>query len=715
MLVGPGPAYAARRGAQTPLTVTIDGLTPSAIAPKAGGTVMVSGSVTNTSQDPWLDVTVYPFISATPMTTTTELAEAARTDETVEVGGRLTSEGDYSHLGDLAPGQTVSYTLVIPREDLGATEPGVYWFGVHALGSGPEGADRLADGRARTFLPMLSRDRQPVRAAVIVPLRAHVVRTPDGAVAALDAWERMLSPRGRLGHARAAATSAGGDTLSWLVDPGVLDAMRQLADGNPPRNIAPTEKPGNGATTSPSPSAGPSPSASATATPKPDQRTEDVAALASSWLDVMLPVLRRSEVLALPYGDIDLSGAAAHARDVYETARTRSIAFFEGLGIPATQVNAPPVGVVSRDALTLGDTATPMVLSSAALPDELGWGRESAPAVVEADGRTVVVSSAEAASGGPGPGEPQADVPLRQRVLAEAAVRALDPARPPLVVTMPQRWNPTDPVGFVAGLDQPWLDLVGVSAATVGAVAPEVDGGALRYPASAAREELPADRFASAESLIRTGRTLQRVLSRNDTVAAEVVDEALTDVGYFARDASDGQPSDPSAASRGWILAQLGQIRVEGPSAVTLSGASGRFAATLVNGLDQPVSVVIRPDTDPGIRIRAPKSVQVAARSRMTVLLNAADARAGVHNVTLRVEDSEGTRLGSFASVPIRAAQVSNIIWLFLGVGGALLFGAIAVRLVRRIRASRAPGVTGGDPPVQRAEGRSEGQVRAGE
>jgi len=687
--LGPSPAYAARRvGETTPLSVTIDSLSPSSVTPRRGGTITVTGTVTNTDDAPWVGVAVYPFASATPMTTTAELAEAARSDETLEVGARILA--DKVDVGDLEPGQTASYTIVVPRKDIvdaggvPVTAPGVYWFGVHALGSGPEGNDDRAHGRARTFLPLLPARMPPVRAAVIAPLRVHVVRSPDGRLAPLDAWQRLLSSTGRLGRARATGTSLAGSSLSWLVDPAVLDALRQLAAGNPPRNIAPTEEPSDGGTASPSPTASASPSASPA--PEPDPQTETIAALASSWLNAMIPVLQRSEVLALPYGDLDLSAAASHDPEIYETARTRSIGLFEDLDIPATQVNAPPRGSLSQGALRLGDAATPTVLSSSALPDELGWGTESTPAVVDANGRRLVVSSAGAGEGGPGPGDPQADVPLRQRILAEAAVRALDPARPPLVVTLPQRWNPDQPASFVGGLAQPWLELTGLSAATGGQVAPAVDPADLDYPATASADELPAGRFASAGALIRTGRTLQRVLTRNDTVASEVVDETLSNLSYSAR----GGVGDPSAASHGWIVAQLGQIRIEGPEGLTLSGSSGRFPATVVNGLDQPVTVTIRAATAPGIDIRAPRSVQVAANSRITVPITAHGARAGVHNVTLQLFDSDRTPLGGSVEVSVRAAQVSNIIWLFLGVGGALLFGAIAVRLVRRLRSSRA-------------------------
>ena len=50
--------------------------------------------------------------------------------------------------------------------------------------------------------------------------------------------------------------------------------------------------------------------------------------------------------------------------------------------------------------------------------------------------------------------------------------------------------------------------------------------------------------------------------------------------------------------------------------------------------------------------------------------------------MTLLLTDSEGTPLGSSDSLPIRSNRVSNVIWLILGTGVALLFGTIVVRLV---------------------------------
>jgi hypothetical protein len=53
------------------------------------------------------------------------------------------------------------------------------------------------------------------------------------------------------------------------------------------------------------------------------------------------------------------------------------------------------------------------------------------------------------------------------------------------------------------------------------------------------------------------------------------------------------------------------------------------------------------------------------------------------------VTDEEGRPLGSSTDLPIRAAQVSELIWYLMGGGVLLLFSAIGVRLFRRIRGHR--------------------------
>ena len=62
----------------------------------------------------------------------------------------------------------------------------------------------------------------------------------------------------------------------------------------------------------------------------------------------------------------------------------------------------------------------------------------------------------------------------------------------------------------------------------------------------------------------------------------------------------------------------------------------------------------------------------------------------GVHQVKLVLTDEEGTRLGPAADLPIRSSQSGRVIWVIIGVGAALLFGAIALRLFRRFTGKKA-------------------------
>ena len=107
-----------------------------------------------------------------------------------------------------------------------------------------------------------------------------------------------------------------------------------------------------------------------------------------------------------------------------------------------------------------------------------------APTLADVDGHEVVLTSATAVEGGPGPDDPLATVAVRQRILSEAAVRLLSPGNEPLVVTLPTDWAPLDIRGFYTGLDVDWIDLSRVSDLTDSVVeaARARPGGGLRLP-----------------------------------------------------------------------------------------------------------------------------------------------------------------------------------------------------------------------------------------
>ena len=348
-----------------------------------------------------------------------------------------------------------------------------------------------------------------------------------------------------------------------------------------------------------------------------------------------------------------------------------------------TRAVGPPAGYLSTPAYRMVRRDSTLLVSDHSF-------RGPAPATAQVAGREVTVTSSAAALGGPGPNDPLATIPLRQQVLAESALRALSPDPEPLVVLLPSSWHPDGTTGFFAGLEVPWVRLTSVSGATSAAgPGPDVDPRDLVYPTRQSVRSLDAANFTSANRLRRRGQLLQQVLTRNDEVAGSVRDESMTGLAYSDRNFPNAARAAADRSSL-WISDQLASIRVQAPRAVTLSSSSGKFSATVVNGLDYPVRVRLESVADAPLTISETEPLDIPAKGRVSVLLEATTSQLGVHNVELLVTTENGAPLGSSDTLPIRSNQVSDVIWLILGTGVALLFGAIAVRLVRRVRAARA-------------------------
>ena len=713
-------AEAAVRPAADPLRVTID--TMPSVLPRRGP-VRVTGSVTNRDDDTWRDVRVYAFMSREPITTSDGLAEAVATPADAQVGDRIIDvarPGTEDTIDQLEAGTSAQFALTIPRRDLTITSAGVYWFGIHALGDGPTGRLDGADGRARTFLPYVPPTRRSVDTALVVPVRRLVSHTPDGAIGRLDRWATDLAPGGSLRSLVDLGVSAGARPVTWLVDPAVVDAVRRIAAGNPGRDLGATgnggEQPdeGTGASESSSPSTDPSATGSPGATGStggPDgpgasggtaggdltEAEKAAAADAATWLDRLHEGVTGSEVLSLPYGDVDVAAAAQHDPRVFRAARARAGSRLAPWGLPTQAAVAPPSGYLDPAGIRLARRRTTVLLSDRAFgPD--------APAVAKTAHRRVVVASSGATGGGPGPDWRMSPLALRQRIVSEAALRLLTEDGRPLVAVLPATWRPGAAPGFFEGLDLSWLHLTDVGTVRSRPGRPvAVPADRLDYPDSQAGLQLDADRFVAADDLVRSGATLQNLLSQNDTVAGEIRDEAYTDLSYASR--VHARATRLSAElSRAWVDDRLHAVRIDAPRAVILSSGNGRFAASVTNPLDEPVSVRIRAVADPPLDVSVPKQpVELGPRSRTTVLLDAASSAVGIRDVTLVLTDRDGVPLGSSDDLPIRSNRVSNVIWLIIGTGLALLFLAIVVRLVRRIRTARRgvpgparPGTEGG-------------------
>ncbi len=690
--VATGPASARASGPEAqedPLLVHIDTMSP--VLPRKG-TVEIAGTVTNVSDDTYTRVNLHVFSSFLPLTDATTLAASAAIDPSQYVGPRVTEPGTFATVDLLEPGQSATFADSVPVELLGIPDlPGVYWIGVHAIGDGPTVRDEVADGRARTFIPRLPPGKRTQEASVIIALRNRVWFDPEGRVGGTARWARWLEEGGRLDAALDTADAAGTTPYSWLVDPAILVALKRLASGNPPRSLAPDPTVPGQEPLPPQTTQEPAIATPQTLTPSPPDpdstQTAEGTALgvaAAAWLERFGASAGTNAVLTLPFGDLDLSAAVRHSPARYDEALARSAQVMAELGLVAQPALAPENDVLSAEAIQAAAPETTILLGDNAFVAP----PVTANSVVRLLGHKIVITSTGAESGGPGPTAAGDPLALRQRLLSEAAIRLANRDTAPVVVTLPRGWQGTEAASFFSGLEEPWLDVVPVPDVASRSAA-GVPARSLAYTETDVADELPAENFAAADRAIETAALLESVLTLQTRIEGLVRDESLVTLSQQHR-------TGPQVAARSALRiaeslrSELGQIMVEGPTSVTLSSDSGRLGATLVNGLDQPVTVRIEATTDGQLSLSGSEQRTLGPRTRSLVRFEAKTEQPGLHNVLLAVTSVDGTPLGSVDEIPIRAAGVSALIWIIMAVGALIFFVAIGFRLPRQVRARRA-------------------------
>jgi len=645
----------------TPLTVRLTQLTPAAIPAK--GQVTLAGTVTNDSDETWIAVNVHPFVGSAPITTREELAAAVEIDPTADVGSRLFQAGQFVPVGDIDAGETVTFTISLPVAVL-PKAPGVYWIGVHALGQDSQGRDDVADGRARTFIPLVAKGSPPTSVAMVVPVREAVRRDRAGRLLNTSAWSDSLTSTGRLGRIAGFVTSAGPHPLTMLVDPAVLDAVGDLAEDNPPISF------GTATEATPSESASPSPSRSGVRLEAGDR------ANAAAWMSQVTTAGRRHSVLGLGYADPDVAALIRQRSPLRALSNRLAEQTFSGLGIDAIRAVAPPGGWLDEGAVTQLPASSMVLLSDHADPGS----RTMLETPAEQD---VILTDQQTALGGPGPTPALDALALRQRIVADAALRLREHSPDPLVVELPASWDPGSEwqlADFFNAIDLPWLDQVALSPSTV-AGAPTIEP-AFDYPATQRKLELAAENVTAARKLAQTATTLTQLLRSENDIAHDLAGVALNAVSVHARDdqvEARLQVLDTDDRMR----ARLGKVEVLGTDFVTLSGGSGTLAVTLVNGLEQPVVVGVQPRTSTGdVRVAAAEPVKMAPGERTVLRLKAKASTIGVTRVVLTPVTEEGTEFGTPLTFSLRTSQVGKTIWFVLIGFGALL----VVMILRRIR-----------------------------
>ena len=683
------PAAATPVEESDPLLVHIDSISP--VLPRSGE-VEISGTVTNTSDETFTRVNLHAFSSQTPIPDSNSLTESAATDPSQDVGPRVTVPGTFDTVDVLVPGETAPFSDSVPVELLGIPdEDGVYWIGIHALGDSSVPRDTVADGRARTFIPAEPRGDSPQEASVILSLRGRVWYDDAGRIGGPERWARRLAEGGSLDGALDMADSAGSTPYTWLVDPAVLVAIARLSAGNPARSLAP-DPPVEGQSATPTDPATDSSEVPQSLTPSPsttpptlNEEDQALADTALAWIHRFRDKVGSDTVLTLSFGDLDVSSAVRNSSERLSQATTRSAEVMGDLGLISQPAVAPISDVLSPEAISATPEGTVILLGDNAF----AFPPTAPSSVVRLLGHEVIITSTGAESGGPGPTAANDPLALRQRLLSEAALRVAAGDTAPLVVTLPTVWRGEDAESFFDDLDQSWLDIVPVTTVAEGSPV-EVSTDNLLYTETDLAAELDPTSFTAATRATDTAALLEDVLTLETTLEHRVLDEALVTLSEQHRDR-------PLLAQRAAgriedaLRDELAKIQVEAPPAVTLSSDSGPWSATLVNGLDQSVSVRVEAITDGELTLTGVDEVrELGPGARTVVRFEASTSHPGVHNVRLELTTADGVPIGSADELPIRAAHVSALIWIVMAAGALVLFGMIGYRLPGQIRRRRA-------------------------
>ena len=665
----------------TPLSVTLTSLTPAEIPRK--GNLTLTGVVTNTSDEDWADVNVAPFISAEPITTRDGLAEAALTAPDLAVGERLTADGTSAAVGDLEPRQRAPFLIRVPVASLSVLisgAPGVYWIGVHALGTNTDGRDLVADGRARTFIPLVTARQARLRSvpvSVVLPLRARARRAEDGSLNGPTRWVNLTKVDGKLSRVVDFGASAGTAPVSWLVDPAVLDALDDFRRGNPPLSLGSARRSDEEPEDEPSQDASPSPSPE----PEAGSPSEEERSRAASVLDSFVATARSQTLFTLGYADPDVVSLARRRASLIKRADDLAAIRMEAWGLTGSPVTAPPNGYFDPELLSEVPRDTLMMLSDR--------GRLQEPTLSRLpSGHELLLTDARAIAGGPRPAEPRDPLALRQRILSEAALEVAkgdEPTRP-IVVTLPYGWDPGPSwrqADFFGGLQTPWVRIVPVPR---GPTEPYEDE--LPYGRAQLATEIPEPNVVATRTLNRTSAVLGHLLANENDVTDRLSGAALQASAYSARPTLE-LAREQVLSLDAFARAQMGRVHVTGTEFVTLSGASGSLTVTLVNGLEQPIVVGLKARTDsPQVRIETPEPVSMQPGQRTTLRLQVTSG-VGVHDVTIYPVTTEGEEAGTPLTFSLRTSQVGRLIWYIIIAGGTLLVVMIVRRIVLRVRSHR--------------------------
>jgi Family of unknown function (DUF6049) len=684
-ILGTTPTVAAPADEPT-VQVTIDTFGP--VAPKPGQQVVIKGTVTNTSSTTFDKPQAIACIDNKRLSTAADLAEIS-TEQDKPMDQRKSCVGLASRNSPtfqafdapLAPKASVQFTLTVPWQEWHInSHTGVYVVGVMFRGE-PDGKDRVTAGRARTLMPVIGAEplTRTVNTALVIPLR-HRPTQLGGKRFANDSLAGSLAPNGLLGRLLAVGKQR---KVTWLVDPAMLDEVRQLKDGYVVVNGSQT-------------------------TPGTGQK------VATAWLkEFDASRARGNQVVLLPYGDPDVAGlldAGGTVKDLVRDARATTEryilppGFTNGLwlenGAAASRYLAAASGgfpgATNEDLNLVSSSSWPAserpALASSPVYDVQtpeGW---------KSTVRTVVADSALTA-GGPDPDTSESAVQVRQRFAAETALIAAGGKGAASVVAVPPRgWdsNGRATAALVGDLSLPWITPTDVKQVVAAGPKPPTT----KAPAAGrVNSGFTNGQLDGIKKLNDTTATLRSLLADPEDLPETMPQALLRSTSTSWRGFPD-ESKHFTAIEIGSVNQQLAKVHLVNTSVdkglrkeikVNLAGSKGTFPLTITNDLPWSVRVgiVVKSANRTDLRIEPLQTVILGPKKKWTPRISASAEQNGLIRANAQVITASELPVGKSQELVIQASQYGSVGWVLVGAACTLLFGTSFVRIYRRIRNER--------------------------
>ena len=710
LLAAAPAAYAGEQGRLSPApssaSVVIDSVSPQVARP--GGTVTVSGTVTNESHSMLSGLSIQLRSAAARLGSRDDLASyasgtlAADTPVGTPV---LVTEG-------LPSGATAQWRVSLSVAAIGISE-----FGVYPLAAQAVDAIGLPVGTARTFLPFwpgaaAAGQARRLKVAWVWPL----LNAPQqGICPALtsNSLAASIAPGGRLGTllATGSAYAASAD-LTWAVDPGLLQSVSTMTHAY---RVGGTAACTGGIPYRASPAA-------------------------AQWLSGVRAVASSQQVFTTPYDDVDVAALTHNGLDsdlasAYHQGGLAASALLGGssgrssAGSPARAGPAPASGSVAWPADGLADSSvlanlavngiSTAVLSSAEMraPSGTFIPDDAVASTPTATGTTMKVLLADSTITsvlGSATSAPGSSFAVGQRFLAETAmIAAEDPGLARSVVVAPPReWAPSAALASQLLSESetasaPWL-------------APDTLAALASSPVSAtqaARRPPPDNQVTPGELnglYLKQAGALDSLVRVYKSILFQPKAQYLSQLSAgVAATESSAWRGIPAASAAGmamldhvtdYLTGVFRKVQVVNSARATLVGSSGTLPVSIENGLPENIQVRPQATVPPDSRLTVtgqtpPGLITVGAGQTVTARLSVRSGAAGDTTIEVRLLGRDGKPLPSApVSLSVQTTQFGSTLLIIIYVAlGVFVLTAIARAIRRALR---------DDPPGRRQGGR---------